>query len=60
MSQNLIIVARNPQPKRELYHPDLWLLYTPGERPVEVRLSQDTGIASEWVPIEAFDGSLTW
>jgi hypothetical protein len=27
MSQNLIIVARNPQPKRELYHPDLWLLY---------------------------------
>jgi len=40
MSQKLVIVSRNPRPKRELYHPDLWLIYTPGERPVELHLSQ--------------------
>jgi len=36
MSQNLTVVACNPRPKRELSHPDLGLIHTPGERPVEI------------------------
>jgi hypothetical protein len=59
MSQNLIVVARNPQPKRERHQPELWLIHTQGERPVEVYLSQGAGTSTEWILLEAFDGSLT-
>ena len=52
MSQNLIVVARNPHPKRELYHPDLWLIHTPGERPVEVHLSQPHSSANDWIRVD--------
>ena len=59
MSQNLTIVARNPHPKRELYHPDLWLVHTPGERPVEVHLSQPQSGANDWIPLNTRKHSLT-
>ncbi len=50
MSQNLVIVARNPLPKRERQQPDLWLVHTPGNRPVEVHLSQPRSSANDWIP----------
>ena len=59
MSQKLVIVSRNPRPKRELYHPDLWLIYTPGERPVEVHLSQPRSTTTDWIPLDATNRSLT-
>jgi hypothetical protein len=57
MSRNLLLVARNPHPKRELYHPDLWLIHTQGERPVEVHLSQDSSTAANWIRLDALDRS---
>jgi len=59
MSQDLTVVARNPHPKRELYHPDLWLIYAPGERPVEVHLSQPQSGAHDWIPLNTTKRSLT-
>jgi hypothetical protein len=59
MSQNLVIVSRNPQPKRELNHPDIWLIYTPGELPVEVHLPQLCSAAIDWIPLETVNRSLT-
>jgi hypothetical protein len=59
MSQNLTVVARNPQPKRELYQPDLWLIYTPGERPIEVHLSQSHNGSRDWIPLDIGNSSLT-
>ncbi len=55
MSSNLTIVARNPHPKRELYHPDLWLIHTQRESPVEVRLSNSIRTETEWIHLEALD-----
>ena len=59
MSKNLTVVARNPYPRRELYHPDLWLIHAPGERPVEVHLSQPRSSANDWIPFDATNHSLT-
>jgi len=59
MSPNLILVSRNPNPKRELYDPDLWLIHTAGECPVEVRLSNAVSLETEWIPLEVLDRSLT-
>jgi hypothetical protein len=60
MSQDLIVVARKPQPKRERHEPELWPIHLEASTPVEVHLSQGAGTATEWIPLEAFDGSLTW
>jgi len=59
MSQNLIIVARNPRPKRERHQPDLWLIHTPGERPFEVYRSQPRSSTNDWIPLDAMNRSLT-
>jgi hypothetical protein len=59
MSPTLILVSRNLNPKRELYHPDLWIIHTAGECPVEVRLWNAVSTETEWIPLEALDRSLT-
>lgn len=59
MSQNLILVARNPHPNRELSRPDLWLIHSQSELPVEVHLSQCWSTATDSIPLKRLNRSLT-
>jgi hypothetical protein len=42
VTADLVIVARNQQPKREARYPRTWLLYTLGQDPVEVHVEHDS------------------
>ena len=41
MTIDLVIVASNPQPKREARYPRTWLLYRQGQGPVKVQVERD-------------------
>ncbi|HZQ24048.1 MAG TPA: hypothetical protein VFA89_14755 [Terriglobales bacterium] len=42
MARNLQLVRNNPDPDRERRYPSTWLLHTPGQDAVEVRVERDS------------------